>query len=70
MIIHGGIDGHTRLIVYLSCSGNNRADTVFHCFHKAIEQYGIPSRVRADRGGENVAVANFMLMLPEWTWKR
>ena len=23
LIIHGGIDGHTRLIVYLKCSNNN-----------------------------------------------
>ena len=30
MVIHGGIDGYSRLIVYLSCSNNNRADTVHH----------------------------------------
>lgn len=65
LVIHGGIDGHTRLIVYLKCSDNNRAETVFQSFQEAVEQHGLPSRVRADRGGENVRVANYMLMHPE-----
>lgn len=64
-MIHGGIDGHTRCIVYLKCSGNNRADTVFSCFEEALQHYGLPSRVRADRGGENVTVANYMLLHAE-----
>ena len=31
----------------------------------AVEQYGLPSRVRCDRGGENVLVSNFILINPE-----
>ena len=33
LVIHGGIDGHTRIPVYLKCSPNNRADTVLECLH-------------------------------------
>lgn len=59
-MIHGGIDGHSRLITYLNCSSDNRARTVLSHFLKATCLYGLPSRVRSDHGGENIQVALFM----------
>ncbi|RMX54520.1 hypothetical protein pdam_00004572, partial [Pocillopora damicornis] len=54
-LIHGGIDGFSRLIVYLHCSNNNRKEPITHLFRSATERYDWPSRVRSD-GGENVGV--------------
>ena len=61
IVIHGGIDGYSRRIVYLHASSNNRADTVFRLFRAAVADCGWPSRVRSDKGGENVDVARAML---------
>lgn len=55
-ITHGCIDGYSRLITYLRCSLNNRAETVQELFHGAVEKFGYPSRVRTDKGGENTLV--------------
>ncbi len=60
-VIHGGIDGFSRYIVFIHCSTNNRARTVFNLFREATTQCGVPSRVRSDRGGENVMVCAYMV---------
>jgi len=60
IVVHGIIDGYSRLIVGLRASSNNTAKTVLSLFSSATNQYGIPSRVRGDRGGENQRVARWM----------
>lgn len=59
-VIHGGIDGFSRLIVFLKVATNNRAETVLSSFITAVDEFGLPSRVRMDRGGENVLVATYI----------
>ena len=63
-MIHGGIDGYSRMIVFLVCS-TDKAGTVFNKFIRAVEEFGLPSRIRSDKGGENVDVAWYMLTHPD-----
>ncbi|KAK7439172.1 hypothetical protein VKT23_017662 [Stygiomarasmius scandens] len=60
ILIHGFIDGYSRLITALRASNNNRAATVLALFLHAIAAYDRPSRLRGDFGGENVHVAAYM----------
>ena len=52
------------MIVFLQCNTNNRALTVLRLFQGAVGTYGLPSRVRSDKGGENVLVTLYMLNHP------
>ena len=63
-VIHGGLDGFSRKIMHLRCHTNNKASSVFNLFQNSIQKFGLPSRVRADKGVENVEVARFMLFYP------
>ena len=58
LVVHGGIDGYSRLVVFLRCSSNNQ---LLSCFQKGVETYGLPNKVRSDLGGENVSVWRYVL---------
>ena len=60
LVIHAAIDGFSRLVTFINCADNNRAQTVLNEFIKATEEYGIPSRIRTDLGGENVGIWQYM----------
>ena len=60
-VVHRGIDGFSRTIVYLHFSTNNFPSTVMASFADAICKYGVPNQIRSDHGGENVQVWEYML---------
>jgi hypothetical protein len=51
--VHGCVDGHSQMIIYLECSSNKRASTLRAMFEQAINMFGWPSRGRGDFGTEN-----------------
>ena len=54
--IHGVIDGASRFVVSLSAADNKYAPTVQRLMANAMAAYGVPRKVRADEGKENVDV--------------
>lgn len=60
-VIHGCIDGFSRVIVFLKCSTNNRGSTVLDNFLGCIDQFRCPLRIRTDHGTENIETARWML---------
>lgn len=59
--VHGCIDGHSRLIIYLTCRSNKRAATVTKLFLAAVDMFGWPSRGQGDFGRENNEVERRMI---------
>ena len=60
MVIHACIDGYSRIITSLLCASNNYASTALKGFLQGVEKFGVPSRVRGDKGGENVQIMAYM----------
>lgn len=66
IVIHGGMDGYSRMVVFLRAADNNLATTMLDAFlgkHEpasGVAEFGLPSRVRADYGRENWKVKELM----------
>lgn len=45
-MVHGAVDGKSRLVYFIKLSDNNRATTVLRGFKEGARLYGFPSRVR------------------------
>ena len=60
-MIHHGIDGFSRLVVFSGCSPNNRAETVHLLFRGIPPKYGRLLRIRTGHGGENIDIWRDMI---------
>ena len=50
------IDRYSRLIRFLQCSTNNKAHTAVSLLEQTLETYGVPSKVRTVKEGENTLI--------------
>jgi len=48
-------------VTFIRANTNNQSQTVLDCFKEAVDEFGCPSRVRTDDGGENVKVWDYMV---------
>ena len=60
-VVHAAVDGFSRVIPFIQCSDNNRADTVLEKFYSGVTRFGLPEKIRSDHGGENTEIWRYML---------
>ena len=63
IVIHGAIDGYSRLIMFLKASNNNCVFTVLSTFISAVEEYGLSSRYRGENVRDSEYMVNHMAMM-------
>lgn len=61
LVLHAGVDGFSRTVVYIVCANDNKATTALEGFLGGVAIFGIPECIRSDHGGENVDVWRYML---------
>ena len=52
-------------LFFLRCATNNRTNTVLCVFREAVDQFGIPQRVRTDQGDENADIWRYLYDPPK-----
>lgn len=52
LIIHGGIDGYSRLVPHLKVTSDNKAISALRVFIAGLRNFGVPSRICVDGGSE------------------
>ncbi len=48
------------MVIFIHYSENNKSQTVLQYFLEGINEFGLPSQVRTNYGGENILVKQYM----------
>lgn len=56
LVVHAAMDGYSRMVTFLRCSDNNKAESVQDLFSTAVTQFGRPLHIRTDLGTENAQI--------------
>ena len=62
-VIHGGIDGFSRLIPYMRVATDNTANTALSVFLGSLREFGVPGKIRIDGGSEFSHIKRLMIHL-------
>lgn len=62
-VVDGIVDGFTKAIVGMEVVDNNQSKTVIRVVRTARLKWGIPACIHANRGGENVLAADYLLQI-------
>ena len=62
-VLHGCVHGYSRAVIYFKCFTNNLASAALQCFINGMQEFGLPSRVRGDKGVENVDIARLQVVV-------
>ena len=57
------IDGASRFVVSMNATDNKTAESVAAFFIRAVAERGVPRKIRADKGTENVHVRRYAALL-------
>lgn len=60
IVIHGGIDGYSRVCAFLVAAPNNTSLTALSAFLSGVATFGAPRFVRVDAGGENKLIRRYI----------
>lgn len=56
LVVHCAMDGYSRMLMFLQCSNNSRAETAMDLFSTASSKHGRPLHIRTDHAGENTRI--------------
>ena len=60
IVSHACINGFSRMMTSLLCATNDYADTCLTGLLSGVKEYGLPARVRGDRGAKNNSILKYM----------